>query len=395
MTFTSSKKYIRVTLSFLINFLFFIVFPSSFNYIYAETSTKHQDTKNNFFNDEVIETQYLLGVGDVLSFQIKQLPIGERRIFIGPDGTINLPDIESFNAIGLTVNELKDLLTKKYSQLMFDPEVKLYISSYRPVNIYIYGEVIRPGIYTLSGHFKDFGQNNSLKNQVLDSLDMETSISINPQINSYQSTLNPYKLPTLYDAIRASQGLTPYSDLSQIVIIRENSKSDGGGKIKTTVDFWKLFEEGDLGQNIRLQDGDSIFIAKSKKMLSEEHLKISSYNLSPNFIRVYLSGNIKKPGEIIIPQGSSLVQAIARAGGKEVLSGDVEFIRFDRYSFMEKRKFRYNPKAKANSYKNPILISGDIVNIRNSALGYSSKVLSKVTSPLVGIYTLLNIVEDI
>ena len=56
------------------------------------------------------------------------------------------------------------------------------------------------------------------------------------------------------------------------------------------------------------------------------------FNLSPNFIRVYVSGNVKEVGEIIIPQGSSLVQALARAGGKEILSGDIEFIRFDKYS---------------------------------------------------------------
>ena len=202
-------------------------------------------------------------------------------------------------------------------------------------------------------------------------------------------------MPSLYDAIRASQGLTPYSDLSKIVITRDNSKSQGGGKIRTTINLWKLFEEGDLNQNITLRDGDSIFIYKSERMLSEKHLKISSYNLSPNFIRVYVSGNVKKVGEIIIPQGSSLVQALARAGGKEILSGDIEFIRFDKYSFMEKRKFKYNSRAKVNSYKNPVLISGDIVNVNRSALGYSTAVISKVTSPIVGLYTLFNVLEDI
>ena len=62
---------------------------------------------------------------------------------------------------------------------------------------------------------------------------------------------------------------------------------------------------------------------------------------------------------------------------------------------MEKRKFKYNPKAKVNSYKNPVLISGDIVNVKMSALGYSTAVISKVTSPIVGLYTLFNVLEDI
>ena len=45
--------------------------------------------------------------------------------------------------------------------------------------------------------------------------------------------------------------------------------------------------------------------------------------------------------------------------------------------------------------KNPVLISGDIVNVKMSALGYSTAVISKVTSPIVGLYTLFNVLEDL
>ena len=396
MIFAKINNNFKRTLIVLLNFLFLISPQVLFNNAHANTSLKKDNLKNNFVSDKIIKGEYLLGVGDVLIFKINQLQGSSQRIFIGPDGYINLDEIEPIFAIGLTVKELQELIATKYSDILYNPDIKLYVSSYRPVNVYIYGEVERPGLYTLSGQSEDFLKNNNLNNSQFNGLKNEgTLIEITPKINSYKNTLNKFYLPSLYDAIRASQGLTPYSDLSEIVIIRENSKSQGGGKIKTTVDLWKLFEEGDLTQNINLRDGDSIFISKSEKMLSEKHLKVSSYNLSPNFIRVYVSGNVKQVGEIIIPQGSSLVQAVARAGGKEILSGDVEFIRFDKYSFMEKRKFKYNPKAKVNSYKNPVLISGDIVNVKMSALGYSTAVISKVTSPIVGLYTLFNVLEDI
>ena len=380
----------------LINILFFLIFPISFNSAYANNSINNANKKNNFVNNEIIKKHYILGVGDILIFKINQLQGSGSRIFVGPDGYVNMEEIDPIYAIGLTVKELKDLMVQKYSEILYNPDIKLYISSYRPVNIYIYGEVERPGLYTLSGQSEDFLKNNDLNNSQFNQfLNKNSSVEITPEINTYKNTLNNFYLPSLYDAIRASQGLTPYSDLSKIVITRDNSKSQGGGKIRTTINLWKLFEEGDLNQNISLRDGDSIFIYKSERMLSEKHLKISSYNLSPNFIRVYVSGNVKKVGEIIIPQGSSLVQALARAGGKEILSGDIEFIRFDKYSFMEKRKFKYNSRAKVNSYKNPVLISGDIVNVNRSALGYSTAVISKVTSPIVGLYTLFNVLEDI
>ncbi len=387
---------LKTTLVLLINSLFFILSPSLFNKIYANTSLNNENSKKNVVSNEIIQNEYLLGVGDILIFKINQLPGSSKQVFIAPDGYINFEELNPIYAVGLTVNELKELISQKYSQILYDPDIKLYVSSYRPVNVYVYGEVKRPGLYTLSGQSEDFLKNRDLNNsQFNEKLDKGSSLEIMPKISSFKNTLNNFYLPSLYDAIRASQGLTPYSDLSKIEIIRDNSKSQGGGKIKTTVDLWKLFDEGDLTQNINLRDGDSIFISKSEKMLSEKHLKVSSYNLSPNFIRVYVSGNVKKVGEIIIPQGSSLVQALARAGGKEILSGDVEFIRFDKYSFMEKRKFKYNPKAKVNSYKNPVLISGDIVNVKMSALGYSTSVISKVTSPIVGLYTLFNVLEDI
>tara|TARA_A100001015_G_C14375066_1_gene475743 strand:- start:29 stop:217 length:189 start_codon:yes stop_codon:yes gene_type:complete len=62
---------------------------------------------------------------------------------------------------------------------------------------------------------------------------------------------------------------------------------------------------------------------------------------------------------------------------------------------MEKRKFKYDSESKVNSYKNPVLISGDIIKVNRSALGYSTAVISKVTSPIVGLYTLFNVLEDL
>ena len=72
------------------------------------------------------------------------------QISIGPYGYLNFEDIDQIFANGLTINELREKLIANYSEIMFDPEIKIYINSYRPINIYIYGEVKRPGIYTLS-----------------------------------------------------------------------------------------------------------------------------------------------------------------------------------------------------------------------------------------------------
>ena len=42
-------------------------------------------------------------------------------------------------------------------------------------------------------------------------------------------------------------------------------------------------------------------------------------------MNVYVTGNVINPGSLTIPRGSSLNQAIANSGGKELLSGTLNF----------------------------------------------------------------------
>ena len=150
----------------------------------------------------------------------------------------------------------------------------------------------------------------------------------------------------------------------------------------------------DLDQNIRVFDGDRIFIEKSEFNIPEQIIKAKGTNISPDNTVVFVSGEVKNPGQTIIPQGASLNQAIALAGGKEYLSGKVEFLRFNSDGSMEKRKFRFKQKAKINSHSNPSLKTGDIINIHDSALGNLSNAVTELTRPFIGIYSFYNLVEN-
>ena len=98
--------------------------------------------------------------------------------------------------------------------------------------------------------------------------------------------------------------------------------------MRTQVDFLRLIRDGDEEVNIRLYDNDSIFVRQSKDALREQLLAASRTNLSPDFIEVFVSGRVKEPGPQQLPQGASLNQAIASAGGLKLLRGRVEFLRF-------------------------------------------------------------------
>jgi len=151
--------------------------------------------------------------------------------------------------------------------------------------------------------------------------------------------------PTVFDAIRTAQGITPFSDLAAVQVTRKQAISAGGGRIRTKLDFLSLITEGDESQNIRLFDGDVVSVGKSDVVLREQLLKAGQTNLSPQFIQVYVSGRVVTPGGVTLPQGSALNQAINLAGGTRLLKGKVEFIRFTREGEVDRRVFSYNPHA--------------------------------------------------
>jgi len=333
---------------------------------------------------------YRLGPGDQLYIYFVGIPEFSRNYFIGPEGNLLLPEIRSINVNNLTLEELNNLLIKKYSEFIIDPDIYSYITLYRPVRIYVIGEVSRPGFYTLRGN---------LSNNIVfeENIFTEESESIGnsqlPQVIDPLTRNTDTLFPTIFDAIKAAQGVTPYSDLSNVELLRDIGKL-GSEKVKANVNFLSLITEGNQSQNIRVFDGDTVVVLKSKTVLKEQISEILKTNLSPDILKVYVTGNVVSPGIVKLPAGSGLNQAVAQAGGKKILSGSVEFLRFSNEYNIDKRKFSYDLKAKLNTYKNPILMNGDIVNVRKSIIGNASAGISEISRPIVGIYSLYNLFYD-
>ena len=87
-----------------------------------------------------------------------------------------------------------------------------------------------------------------------------------------------------------------------------------GGYKQSTIDLYQLILEGDLNQNLNLYDGDIITLRKVDSALSFDH-KIFKTNLSLNKIKVFVSGEVRAPGNILIESNSKLLQAVYKAGG--------------------------------------------------------------------------------
>ena len=115
--------------------------------------------------------------------------------------------------------------------------------------------------------------------------------------------------------------------------------------------------------------------------------------LPPETITVFVSGKVKNPGIITLPKGSGLNQAIAMTGGKELLSGGVEFVRYERDGVIDRRVFPYKQNSSLDSTKNPILEDGDIINVKDSLFTSSTFVLNKILQPVTPILFIQELID--
>tara|TARA_Y100001968_G_scaffold331533_1_gene386519 strand:+ start:1641 stop:2837 length:1197 start_codon:yes stop_codon:yes gene_type:complete len=341
---------------------------------------------------------YLLGPGDQIQIDFSGLPELNTSVTIGPDGLIYLPEVRYFEASGITLIELEEKLTEEYKKFIRNPILFARIINYRPVRVFISGEVERPGFYTLNGVSSSAP---SITTRKIESLAKSTKLSdfLNQPSSSMSiresvaASGSDVLFPTLFDTIRAASGITFFSDLSNITVIRKTSRTNQHKNIKTEIDLWDLFLSGDQSKNIRIFDGDSIHIKKSKNNITERIRSAKNSNLSPELILVYVSGKVAAPGPVTIPNGSSLNQAVAMAGGKNFLSGRVEFLRFNQDEDIDRRSFNYNPNAKIDAYQNPRLMGGDVIDIKDSTIGKASAILQTVATPLITSYSLINLLN--
>ncbi len=380
---------------------FFIIYISIFfftNKLVFAGETKISSTK---FNEKITgqkldqdPSSYILDAGDYIEIILEDLPEYSGTFAIGPDGYLYLPQIKSIKAAGYSLNELEKSLLIKYKEQIINPNLFMRIVVYRPVRVYIHGEVTRPGFYTISNPMSlydsdvDISRNYRLNETILS---IESTFNIDkPNINSRVNTISNLNFPTLYDSLRASQGVTPFSDLSQIVVTRKMNHANGT-KIQTTLNLLSLFKNGDQSQNIRILDKDTIEVKKSSDLITEQLNLARKSNINPDNLIVFLGGKVLKPGQIIVPKGSGLNQAIELGGGKQLLTGRVEFLRFQSDGLTDKRIFSYNKNARLDSYKNPILMKGDIINIKDSLFRKSTVVVKTVTGPFVGVYSVMQL----
>ena len=380
-------------------YLSFLLVFSGTNFISTPTIKSAQNDKNASINIEYLnqlpKNDYIIGPGDRLKILVsREYPELTTEATVDGEGTIYLPRLNRIFVSGLNISELNKVLTEAFKKFVKYPLVEVQILAYRPIRVLVDGEVENPGLKILEGSFSLVRQSEgNFGNEAFGNVPIE--ILNQGQNNSVDKV--EFYFPTVFDAIRQSGGITRYSDLSNVQIIRKNNISGGGGQITTTLNFQEVITQGNNSQNIRIYDSDIIRIKKSNKENDLILRKAVLSNLNPKFINVFVSGRVNFPGNIKLSRASTLTDAISMSGDTKALKGPLTFIRFNNDGTIDKRKFGLRKNAKRGSFKNPVLKNGDFIFVGNSLLTRTNEVITEVTSPIVGIfstYGLLKVLND-
>ncbi|MBN3870709.1 MAG: SLBB domain-containing protein [Nostoc sp.] len=225
-----------------------------------------------------LDTNYSLGGGDLIRVNVFEVPEYTGEYQIPPGGAINLPLIGSVSVLGLTAEQASDEIARRYSRFLKRPLISVNLLSPRPINIFVAGEVTRPGAYTLS---------------------LSGGAGNNPGV----------QYPTILAALTTAQGVTLAADVTQVQLRRKIGRSS---EQTVSVNLKELIETGRLSQDITLRDGDTIVVPTATKFNVAESRNIFAANFAASQTTprtVTIIGEVNRPGSYLVTPGNTDGQA--------------------------------------------------------------------------------------
>ncbi|AXY42945.1 polysaccharide export protein Wza [Halomonas sp. JS92-SW72] len=175
---------------------------------------------------EIENYEYRIGPGDVLSVIVYDhpeltIPAGGERAAaetgnrVRPDGTMFYPYVGRVRVAGMTLEEVRSLLTRRLSEVIASPQVEVGMAAFRSQKAYISGAVENPGTLPI--------------------------------------TIVPM---TVLDAISEAGGARPNADWHNVTLNRDGRDE--------TISLHAMLRQGDMSQNRLLRDGDVLHVPTSE-----------------------------------------------------------------------------------------------------------------------------------
>lgn len=157
---------------------------------------------------------YKIGPQDLLKIDVWKEDQLTRSVPVRPDGKITLPLLNDVQAAGLTPMELSRFIRDGLKKYLNEPQVTVTVAEINSRRIYVTGEVVRPGAYSL--------------------------------------------LPdmTVLQALSTSGGFTQFARVKRIYVLR----MENGKQVKHLFDYKEAISGKKAQDNLVLQPGDVIVV---------------------------------------------------------------------------------------------------------------------------------------
>ena len=241
-----------------------------------------------------------------------------------------------------------------------------------PLNVAVVGEVFRPGPYVINS-------SNSVIQEAAGA------------VGTRQGNVTSASLPTVSQAIQQAGGIKPEADVRRIQVRRLTRY---GEEQILDVDLWKLLQEGDLMQDIALQNQDTIIVPEADIENQEERIQLTESTLSPETINVNIVGEVRNPGPVKIRPNTPLSQAVLSAGGFDNSRANkkkVDLIRLSPDGTVTKREIALAFNGQIDEDTNPALKNDDVVVVRRSGLAKFGDGARSAISPFTGIFSFIRL----
>jgi len=315
------------------------------------------EDKTIYLAQAALPSRYTLGPGDQIHIDVFDAPEYAGDYQVLADGTISLPMVGVISVAGLSLDGAAGRISDRLSSILIRPIATVQLLTARPIAIAIAGEINRPGAYTLESEAAD-------------------------------------RAPTVTSAIQLAGGIRQGANIRDIQVIRVNPQGQPDQVL--TANLWQLVQDGNLQQDLTLQDGDRIIVPEALSPSDSELTALASANISPDAMVINVVGEVSNPGSISIAPNTPLNQAILAAGGfnRRARKGRVDLVRLNPNGSVTKQEIDVDLTADADSSVNPPLRPNDTVIVNRSTFTQVTDAIGRVAVPLGGIFSVFRLFGD-
>ena len=166
------------------------------------------------YTPSIYAESFHVGPGDVIEISVWRDENLSRELVITPDSILSYPLIGDVNVAGMSVTEIRRVISKKLAEYVPDASVAVIVKQINSLKVYVIGQVKNPGVFPIT---------------------QETRVM---------------------QVLAMAQGLTPFAAERDIHILRYTDKNTE----KIGFDYKEVLKGNNLEQDIVLKRGDVIVV---------------------------------------------------------------------------------------------------------------------------------------